>query len=256
MFTRIALALLLLTFIPYSKATAQDQASDTPQASEFLQSLVGDWQMKGRFRFSPEANWIPTGSTMEATLRLKDRALVREIEAKQIGLKAFDVIWYDESKEEYAYIYLSNQSSYPAIMRGAASAENEITVEIPGESYRTVIELVNENEMVARDFEMDEQGNEWISREVFHYRQQAPEEGLSAEQLRGTWKIDLRPTPDSAPYFQEMVISDIQGDTIAGTFYSSDMKESRLNMDWGAVRLAFQTSDGTNTYYTHRFWSA
>jgi hypothetical protein len=69
-----------------------------------------------------------------------------------------------------------------------------------------------------------------------------------ASTLVGTWKVDLRPTPDAEPYFQEFVITGIQGRTFTGTFYGSPISQGRLNTDWGAVRVAFVTEDASGPY--------
>jgi hypothetical protein len=67
--------------------------------------------------------------------------------------------------------------------------------------------------------------------------------------LLGTWKVDLRPTPDAAPYYKEFVVTAVQGGTFSGTFYGSPISEGRINNDWGKLRIAFVTSDGSGPYY-------
>jgi hypothetical protein len=66
--------------------------------------------------------------------------------------------------------------------------------------------------------------------------------------LVGVWKVDLRPTPDAPPYFQEFVVSSVQGKTFTGTFYGAPVEQARINTDWGAVRIAFVTSDASGPY--------
>lgn len=70
------------------------------------------------------------------------------------------------------------------------------------------------------------------------------------DDLVGTWKVDLRPTPDAAPYYQEMVITSVAGDSISGTFYGAPIRDGQLNRDWGALRFAFVTEDGSGAYHT------
>lgn len=70
------------------------------------------------------------------------------------------------------------------------------------------------------------------------------------DDLVGTWQVDLRPTPDAAPYLQEMIITSVAGDSITGTFYGSPIRDGRLNADWGALRFAFLTDDGSGAYHT------
>lgn len=72
--------------------------------------------------------------------------------------------------------------------------------------------------------------------------------GTDAAALEGVWKVDLRPTPDAADYYQEMTISDVAEGTCAATFYGTEARECRINADWGAVRFAFVTRDGSGAY--------
>lgn len=69
--------------------------------------------------------------------------------------------------------------------------------------------------------------------------------------LIGEWKVDLRPTPLSAPYFQRLVITELGDRTFKGTFYyDSEIKEARINRDWEELTIAFITEDGTGAYNT------
>ncbi len=70
------------------------------------------------------------------------------------------------------------------------------------------------------------------------------------EALVGTWVVDLRPTPDAAPYLQEFVVTSVANGQLEGTFYGSSIEEGRINTDWGLVRFAFVTTDGAGVYHT------
>lgn len=67
--------------------------------------------------------------------------------------------------------------------------------------------------------------------------------------LVGTWQVDLRPTPGAAPYFQELVVTGVQGRSFSGTFYGSPISQGRMNTDWGTLRIAFVTTDGSGPYH-------
>ena len=75
-----------------------------------------------------------------------------------------------------------------------------------------------------------------------------PASNLRPLTLIGTWKVDLRPKPEAEPYFQEFVVTEIQGNTFSGSFYGSAISQGRVNTDWGAVRIAFVTADGSGPY--------
>ncbi len=67
--------------------------------------------------------------------------------------------------------------------------------------------------------------------------------------LLGIWIIDLRPSPDSDPYFQELKIEEIGTDSFSGTFYGSDIRDVQTNTQWSKLHFAFTTSDNTHDYY-------
>jgi hypothetical protein len=77
---------------------------------------------------------------------------------------------------------------------------------------------------------------------------------LDLSQIVGTWQVDLRPTPDAEPYFQEMVIDSVAAegdDRIQGTFYGSPITDGETDTAWGSLRFAFVTRDGGGGVYHH-----
>lgn len=76
-----------------------------------------------------------------------------------------------------------------------------------------------------------------------------PPGSVSAKDLLGTWNVDLRPTPSAEPYYMPFVITFVEGDTFSGRFYDTEISEARLNTDWGKLRLAFVTTDGSGAYH-------
>ena len=69
--------------------------------------------------------------------------------------------------------------------------------------------------------------------------------------LVGTWRVDLRPTPDAPPYYQTFVVSSAKDGGLGGTFYNTEIRDGRTNKDWGtAVYFAFTTSDNSGAYHT------
>jgi hypothetical protein len=60
--------------------------------------------------------------------------------------------------------------------------------------------------------------------------------------------VDLRPDPAAEGYYQQFVVTAVQGKTFSGTFYGTPISQARINTDWGAVRIAFVTADGSGAY--------
>ena len=73
-----------------------------------------------------------------------------------------------------------------------------------------------------------------------------------ASRLVGTWRVDLRSKPGDAPYYQQFVVKSVVDNTPVGTFYDSEIRDARLNLDWGTVHFAFTTADAheRGTYNT------
>jgi hypothetical protein len=72
---------------------------------------------------------------------------------------------------------------------------------------------------------------------------------VSTEALLGRWTVDLRPTPDAEPYYQDFVVTSVEGSAFTGTFYGTSISEARVNTDWGKLRIAFVTADGSGAYH-------
>ncbi|WP_375586075.1 hypothetical protein [Cyclobacterium xiamenense] len=67
--------------------------------------------------------------------------------------------------------------------------------------------------------------------------------------ILGTWEVDLRPSPDSEPFIQYLVITEISGTSLKGTFYESSLEDGLVNEKFDSVFLAFTTNDQSSTYY-------
>ena len=67
--------------------------------------------------------------------------------------------------------------------------------------------------------------------------------------LLGTWRVDLRPTPNAQPYYKVLVVTSVQGKSFSGSFYDTPISQGRINSDWGKLRIAFMTADGSGPYH-------
>lgn len=75
------------------------------------------------------------------------------------------------------------------------------------------------------------------------------------EEIKGTWQIDLRPTPNSEPYLMDFYITEVSGKEFKGEFYGSQFSNGILNNDWDKIQFAFTTNDGSNTHYHSGYFS-
>lgn len=78
---------------------------------------------------------------------------------------------------------------------------------------------------------------------------QSETKDLKPSEIKGTWIIDLRPTPDSESYLKDFSIENIVGKSFSGKFYDTDFENGQLNLDWGKIYFAFTTKDASNSYF-------
>ncbi len=80
--------------------------------------------------------------------------------------------------------------------------------------------------------------------------QDKPENSINPyETFLGSWKIDLRPTPESEAYFQAFMVTTINENSFSGTFYGSEIKDALTNNNWPKFYFAFTTLDQNNEYF-------
>ncbi len=70
-----------------------------------------------------------------------------------------------------------------------------------------------------------------------------------ADSVIGTYIIDLRPTPESAPYLKDFKFTRVEGKKFDGEFYGYPFTGGFLNTDWDKVYFAFTTQDQSGTYF-------
>lgn len=70
------------------------------------------------------------------------------------------------------------------------------------------------------------------------------------QDLLGNWIVYLRPSPKSAPQEKAMRFTSLEKGLLKGSFYDTAFEAGRVNADWGAVRFAFTTRDGSSSYCT------
>lgn len=67
--------------------------------------------------------------------------------------------------------------------------------------------------------------------------------------LEGTWQVDLRPTPESEPYFKDFEITLAGENSFNGKFYDTEFSGGLLNSDWSKIYFGFTTNDMSGKYF-------
>lgn len=70
-----------------------------------------------------------------------------------------------------------------------------------------------------------------------------------ADALEGKWQVDLRASPEAAPYTKVLDIKMRNNGTFSGRFYGSKFKKGVVNESWPQLCLAFRTEDRNNAYF-------
>lgn len=162
-----------------SMATVAHDANKFANAQPDLSYFSGVWQMQGRFKFSEAGEWLATKSHMNAKLALDGKAIIRTIEAPQIGLKATDIISFDAANGVIQYLYQTNREPNALVFEGGCLDDSCQVFEmlrvcgIRNQSAcdaRTTISIESDRRFVARDYQ-NTADQEYMSREVVYERE-------------------------------------------------------------------------------------
>ncbi|MBC7557434.1 MAG: beta-lactamase family protein [Chryseobacterium sp.] len=122
------------------------------------------------------------------------------------------------------------------------------------DSNRAILVLSNTN--ATNLFEMSQQLNGVATNQkvtIPAYSKTEAKNNIDTNYLKGTWIIDLRPTPKSEAYYREFLIKSIDSKKFTGEFYGSSFENGMFNTDWGKIYFAFTTADKENIYYHSGF---
>ena len=162
-----------------SLATVADDVNKSVNAQPDLSYFSGSWQMQGRFKFSETGEWLATKSHMNAKLALDGKAIIRTIEAPQIGLKATDIISFDPASGVIQYLYQTNREPNALVFEGGCSDDSCHEFELvricgpKNQSVcdaRTTISIESDRRFIARDYQ-NTAAQEYMSREVVYERE-------------------------------------------------------------------------------------
>ena len=72
---------------------------------------------------------------------------------------------------------------------------------------------------------------------------------IGPKEIEGTWKVDLRPSPDAEEYFKDFEVLITDANTISGKFYDTAFENGKINDTWGRLWFGFTTADMSGTYF-------
>ena len=71
--------------------------------------------------------------------------------------------------------------------------------------------------------------------------------------LEGAWVVDLKPSPEAAPYLQDLVIEHSADGRFSGSFHNTPFN-GETNCLWDKTYFAFTTKDGRSSYYSSGYF--
>ncbi len=118
------------------------------------------------------------------------------------------------------------------------------------DSNRTIIAFSNTN---ATDlFEMSQQLNAVATGQkisLSEIKKNDASKTFDFDKIKGTWAIDLRPSPNSEIYLKDFLINPTKDKSFSGEFYGTPFTSGTFNTEWEYIYFAFTTSDKENIYY-------
>lgn len=118
------------------------------------------------------------------------------------------------------------------------------------DSNRTIIAFSNTN--ATNLFEMSQQLNAVATKQRTNIPDAAIADTVKTydfDKIKGTWVIDLRPSPNSEIYLKDFVITPTKDKSFSGEFYGTPFTTGKFNTEWEYVYFAFTTSDKEYIYY-------
>tara|TARA_R110002073_G_scaffold257318_2_gene420049 strand:+ start:745 stop:1659 length:915 start_codon:yes stop_codon:yes gene_type:complete len=245
---------------PRPKSSATQRQEQTTELSPF-RSVAGAWIGTLAYRDYRSGKRVSIPSSATIDVAPDSSYVVRRIEYNDPGrtIYALDTLSVDRERGEITSTFVQGggnveQTKYRVVERDVTDDDKwsmvlatvgrddgkDVDVRVTM-SLRDGVLLTKKTVRATADTDA-----KWLVRNELELRRLAPE----PRALLGTWRVDLRPTPGAAPYYKEMVIESVANKQLAGSFYDSEMRDSRLDATWGELRLAFITADGSGNYHT------
>ena len=145
-----------------------------------LARLVGDWKVAGAFFVSPGADPMPTTGKASFKTIMGGRYLIQDYESNFAGMpyQGMMLMGYDRIRGGYMSLWLDNWNTVPIQFHGEMgdSGAIEMVTEMvdlmtpDGRKGRSSMEIVSDNEMIFRMWDVMPDRSEWMNMELSYTR--------------------------------------------------------------------------------------
>jgi len=96
-----------------------------------LEPLVGEWQVAGKFRMTPDAAWEEFKATMSRKWIMDGRFVQEDVQSEINGqpFVGMGFIGYDNVREEYTTVWIENMSTGTMVSTGSVGKDGVFTFE-------------------------------------------------------------------------------------------------------------------------------
>lgn len=261
-YRHISLGLVLLGALLGSPRRSQPCAPPPASDQELLAQLEGEWRGQLRYLDYQSEEWVSLPIRQENVLVGEGAALLSttrydESTWEAVGVELTSLHPEGDLLQQAEFMRGAQQLSDYAIVERTDLADGTVRILLELEStdagrpalLSDTVELSADRLVRRREvtYTDEPQALPFVRNEVELARVR-PIERL--DELVGTWRVDLRPTPDAPPHYAELVIESADPDGLRGSFYGSPFEASAIDTQWGELRFAYVTADGTGDYHS------
>ena len=145
-----------------------------------LARLVGDWNVSGAFYLNPGADPMPTTAKASFKSIMGGRYIIQDYDSNFAGMpyQGMMVMGYDRIRGEYMSIWMDNWNTVPSQSYGEMGESGAIEMETEmvdlmtpdGRMGRSSMEIVSDNEMIFRMWDVMPDRSEWMIMELNYTR--------------------------------------------------------------------------------------
>lgn len=146
-----------------------------------LEDLVGQWDLKVRWRMQPEAEWMESQSKAESKWILGGRFIVEHVQGESMGMpfEGFGHTGYDNVKKKYVSTWMDSMGTGMMMSEGTCDPSGKVFTfsgtfmdPMTGKSktVKSVLQIINKEKHVFEMFDTGPDGKEFLSMEITYTR--------------------------------------------------------------------------------------